>query len=148
MPCVLRACGKNFDVDSFLAVTKLHPIAVWRRGQKFKRKVGGRMSCRNSGFSCDVSNRGFNQLQAQIKDAKEFIKFLRRDLKKLKTFPGVEEMELDFGITNRPLSNKNIIVQGEVFPAELAQLAGSVGLNIAITLYPLSFPFLKRKSKK
>jgi hypothetical protein len=148
MSCVLRAWGKNFDVETFLQKSKLKPIAIWKRGQKFKRKIRGRKSHRDSGFNCEVSEKDFDQFNAQIRDAIDFMKFLKKDLKRLTAFPGVEKAGLDFGITNRALSDKKILVQSDAFPAELAKLAGSLGLDIAMTLYPPSFSFLNKKSKK
>jgi hypothetical protein len=138
MSCVLRAWGKTFDVETYFKNSKLKPIAVWQRGQKFKRKIRGRKSHRDSGFNCKVSNKGFNHLNAQIRDAIEFVKLFKRELRRLAAFPGVEKAGLDFGITNRAFSMKNIMVQSDVIPAELARLAGSIGLDVAITLYPVS----------
>src|SRR4029453_13649532 len=51
--------------------------------------------------------------------------------RRLCTFSGVESVTLDFGISRR-----DVAVQCSQLPSELVRLAGSLGLNIELSLYP------------
>ena len=138
MSCVLRAYGKIFEVDKFLQNSKLKPIAIWRKGEaKWKNKP--ERKCKDSGFSCDVSRKDFNNLKGQISDAVKFLKSNQSQLKKLVALSGVENVGLDFGIERR-----DAYVQFDCFPSELLLLAGKLGIDVALTQYPIS---KKRKSK-
>ena len=131
MSCILRACGKSFSVDRFLAKTKLKPCAVYRKGEpRFKTKPKGKKNTQ-SGINIIVSNADFDQLDRSIKETIRFLRKHRSDIQQLVQFPGQSRPELDFGIETRP-----VIVQGDRFPAELLKLAGDLGLGIMVSRYP------------
>ena len=133
MSCVLRASGKQFDVDAFLKKSKLDPCAVYRRGEpKSKRKPKGKKST-HSGINVPVSNASFDNLKRQIKDATKFLLENKSEIRKLTKFKGVEGIELDFAIRKR-----DTFTQSDEFPAELITIAGSLGLSINLSQYPIS----------
>jgi hypothetical protein len=131
MPCVLRASGKDFDVDAFLQKSKLKPTAVWRKGEPRRKSKPDKKNL-TSGFNCDVSEQDFNNLKGQIIEAQKFLKRHKPDLQKLVRFSGVEGALLDFGFERRDV----IFSQSDLLPAELIRLAGSIGLAIEMSLYP------------
>jgi hypothetical protein len=145
MSCVLRAWGKTFDVEAYFKNSKLKPSRVWKKGQTIEHGAKRGKKYQMSGFNCKVSNGDFNDLQTQIRDAIQFLKLFKSDLKRLTSASGLEAAGLDFGIINRALSVKGSAVQSDVFPAELVRLAGAVDLDIAITLYPGSQKTSKSK---
>ncbi len=125
MPCVLRAYGKRFDVERFCSRTSLPVCAVSIKGEpRFTSKPRGRKRLR-SGFSVDVSDADFGRLKKQIADAVRFLRRYRREILRLRRFPGVELMSLDFGI-----EQTEAYVFSENIPAQLAKLAGELGLDI------------------
>lgn len=124
--CVLRASGSEFDVDEFLVDSPFEPCAVWRRGeQRYRHKPPSE----NSGFNLEVSN---GDLEEQIAGAVMFLRDRQSEIRRLLDSIGVEA-HLDFGIARR-----DVFVQTDFFPSVLIRLAGSLGLGIELSQYPVS----------
>lgn len=143
MACTLVARGKHFDVESFLARTKL-PLKkahCWIRGTQFftsKRRY------LDSGFSEWVSHDRWDNLRAALRDVLKYLRKHRAELLKLKRTKGVESIDLDFGFNSR-VGTKNVAVQGEYLSPDLLMLAGELNMGIALSIYP---PFLPTKAKR
>ena len=60
-----------------------------------------------------------------------FLPSNEKELIRLRDFPGVEGISLDFGIEER-----DVPAQREAFPPELLFLLGKLGISLAFTLYP------------
>lgn len=131
MCCVMRAAGKNFDVDTFLKNNSLTPLAVFRQGEtKSPSNPCSRINVQSS-INIAVSNASFDNIKRQIKDAIIFLTENKADIKRLMRFKGVEGAELDFA------SHKDGAFLQEVeFTSELVALAGSLGLSIKLSQYP------------
>jgi hypothetical protein len=133
--CTLRAAGLNFDVDSFLATSPIQACAVYHAGEpKFSTKPDGPRIAK-SGFNADVSRRDWADLAGQIEDAKTFLRTLEAELRRITAFPGFESMTIDFPMNLR-IGTNNIVVQSDRLPADLLLLAGALGIDIALTIYP------------
>ena len=133
--CVLRAAGADFEVDAFLATSSLKAIGVRRKGElRLATKPDGPRHER-SGFTADVSLKEWNDLPGQIEDAKAFLAQHGAELLRLRSFPGLDGMELDFPMHLR-IGTNDIVVQTDRLPADLLLAAGRVGIDIAITNYP------------
>jgi hypothetical protein len=133
--CVLRAGGADFDVDAFLATSSLEAISVRRKGElRLTTKPDGPRHQR-SGFTADVSLKEWNDLRGQIEDAKAFLVEHGAELLRLRSFPGVEGLELDFPMNLRMGTNE-IAVQSDRLPADLLLAAGRAGVDIVMTIYP------------
>ena len=130
--CVLRVSGKYFDVDQFLRESPWVPRAIFRIGEPRvpTSQPDGPVS-RQSGFNLNASNAEFSELQKQIDDAILFLRSNEKELVRLRDFPGVEGMCLDFGIEER-----DVPAQSEAFPPELLFLLSQMGISLAFTLYP------------
>ena len=127
MPCcVLRASGSEFDVDAFLDGSPFEPCAVWRRGEPRSR---GKSPLEESGFNLDVREGDF---VGQIAGAIGFLRDHSSELHRLCEYPSVE-VRLDFGVARR-----DVMVQCDYLPPALIRLAGSIGLGIELTQYPVS----------
>ena len=134
MSCMLRANGKNFDVDKFLKKSKLQPCAVFRRGEpKFSNKPKGKKRT-SSGLNISVSNASLTNFRRQVKDAIQFIDKNKKEIKKLIQTKEIEGVELDFG-TSR---DEHTFVQEFAFPVELIARAGNLGLEIRLSSYPVA----------
>jgi hypothetical protein len=133
--CVLRAAGTDFEVDAFLAASSLKAISVRRKGElRLATKPDGSRNDR-SGFTADVSLKEWKDLPGQIEDAKAFLAEHGAELLRLRSFPGVEGLELDFPMHLRVGAN-HIVVQSDRLPADLLLAAGRMGVDIVITIYP------------
>jgi hypothetical protein len=132
MSCVLRASGSNFDVDEFLKTSSLDALTAFRRGStQFPASSMTRKSeC--SGMNISVSVREFSELRGQIEDAIAFLAGNDRELKRLRDFPGVERLDLDF-----PIEDRDMVFQRDAFPAQLLSLLGRLGIGLIISRYPV-----------
>ncbi len=141
MSCMFRISGKTLDVDDLLSHIPLKSTQVYRRGEPVfpKSQPKGRKH-KESGAGFLVSGADFNRFQVQKRDAIAFLRTKKAMVRRVMAWPGVDGGELDFGIEQR-----EVIVQCEYFPAQLLKLAGSLGLDIEISLYP---PFDEKKKRK
>jgi hypothetical protein len=131
--CALRAAGPAFDVDAFLRDTTLPVDAVHRRGQPRLPGIPGRHVASQSGFNSCASEADFDDLGTQIRDAIQFLTRHETELRRLRAFPGVEAVTLDFGIRWR-----EVAVQKDTFPSELLCLAGALGMELTVSHYPIA----------
>lgn len=132
MSCVLRAAGRNFDVDSFLQSSSLELLIVYHRGQR--RFPSSKMTPdEESGMNISVSNREFSDLTGQIEDAMRFLTDHLEELTRLRDFPGLERLVLDF-----PVADRDVAVQRDGFPAALISLMGELRIDLHVSHYPRS----------
>lgn len=143
MACTLSARGKVFDVEAFLARTKL-PIKgahFWIRGTPIYNK---KRKHHDSGFSEWVSQDKWHDLRAAVAEVFKFLQANRKELLRLKRTKGIEELMLDFGFSSR-VGTENIAVQGEYLPPEFLRLAGELNVGIGLSIYP---PFGEKPAKR
>jgi hypothetical protein len=134
LSAVLRASGPDFDVDAFVADCDWNVAKVFYRGEALlpKTKPDGRKRD-ESGLNVVVSEADFHQFKEQLADAVEFLTESATEVRRLAAFPGVTGVVLDFGIAWR-----DVIAQSDQFPAELVRLAGSCGIALELSHYPVS----------
>jgi hypothetical protein len=131
MACVLRAIGRDFDVDAFLKDSPLPHDAVFHRGEP--RGPGGAAAKRAaSGFNSPVSEAALDDLDGQLRGASRFLREHEEELRRLGRFPGVEEICLDFGLSWGMEGS-----QSAVFPADLLWQAGALDIDLVVTHYPV-----------
>jgi hypothetical protein len=80
----------------------------------------------------EVSEADFGDFVVQIKDAISFLKSHMEDVKLMMGEPNTSGV-LDFAIEWR-----DVAVQNDNFPAELVREAGSLGLALELSHYPIS----------
>lgn len=134
MCTVLRAYGRDFDVDAFLAGCSLQPCSVRRRGEPRcpKSDPDGRVN-EKSGINIGVSDADCNEFPRQVEETIAFLRNNAAEIRRLVTWPNVGEVSLDFGIERR-----DVYVQCDYLPAELIRRAGELGLGIELSYYPIS----------
>lgn len=126
MTCVLRAIGTSFDVDAFLKDSPLDAGAAFRRGEP---RVPGRPDSpprAASGFNIAISEAG---LDDQISEAMHFLNEYEDELRRLGSFPGVEEVCLDFAVRRGGDED----TRSTVFPAGLLWRAGALDIDLVVT---------------
>jgi hypothetical protein len=133
MSCVLRAIGVGFDVDGFLSDSDFAAAAVFRRGES--RLPGAPDSPRlsASGFNLAIGQAGFEDLEGQIREAARFLNEQEDELRRLASYPGVEEVCLDFGVPRR-----EVAAQNDVFPADLLWRLGALDIDLVLTHYAVA----------
>lgn len=133
MSCILRASGENFDVDQFLSLFNIEPIKFWRRGEaRFKSSPDGEKN-KTSGVNFEVSPADFAELELQFEDAKLFFQENADLVRRLRAFPGVEGVTVDFGAEIHPPGWCWFS-----FPPDLLVLIGSLDVQLMLSVYPVS----------
>ena len=131
MSAVIKAIGVRFDVDAFLVGCTLPVCTSYRRGD---RKFGGAPDNpieTYSGVHLVASVADFADFSKQETDATDFLRLHVEQLRRLRWFPGVESVTLDFGIERR-----NLFVQCNAFSPELVALTAALGFGIRLLIYP------------
>jgi hypothetical protein len=128
--CVLRAIGRDFDVDEFVKDSPIAHEAVFHRGEPRHPGEGKRAA---SGFNAPVSAAALDDLDTQVQDASHFLREHEDELRRLGRFPGVEEVCLDFGIARRAGAS-----QSDLFPADLLWQAGALDIDLVVTHYTVA----------
>ena len=126
--CVLRVSGSLFLVDAFMAQSGLTACRIWHAGE---RSVGSRPPVSTSGFNSVVSEGA--DLATQVSDAILFLRRYRGDLLRLCSLAEVEDLVLDFGISQRDVAG-----QFERIPWELVRAAGELRMSFELSLYAVS----------
>jgi hypothetical protein len=132
MSCVLRASGSNFDVDEFLKTSTFDVLTLFRRGEVQSPTSSVTRKSEYSGMNVSVSAREFSELRGQIDDAVEFCSENGRELKRLREFPGLEKMDIDF-----PIEDRDVVFQRDAFPHQLLLLLGELGIGLIISRLPM-----------
>jgi hypothetical protein len=113
MSCVLRISGSNLSES--LSKISLEAYRVENNCAHFT-----------------VSEADFDDFKAQIKDAISFLQLYSADVTLLMGNPDASGV-LDFAIEWR-----DVIFQFDTFPAEIVRVAGSFGLSLELSHYPVS----------
>ena len=147
MPCNLTILGESLDIDAFIAKSKLRGYSKHYKGQPmFKSKPDGKKLL-HSRVGTQTSKADFNNLNKQISDT---IKYLKRHIDQLniiKQTKGIDLAVLDFGINLR-IDKKKILLQSDRFPNELLKLAGEIGLDIELSIYPIEIEVILEKQHR
>jgi hypothetical protein len=131
MSCVLRASGANFDVDEFLKISSLDALTAFHRGAvQFPTSSVTRRSD-YSGMKVSVSAREFTDLNGQVDDAVGFLKENDHELRRLRDFPGLERMDLEF-----PVEDRDLVFQSDAFPYQLLSLLGDLRIGLIVSRHP------------
>src|SRR5262245_38356794 len=126
--CVLRVHGDELVPERFLETSSLAPYSVFNRGDR-RFKVGNAVY-ETSGFKVDVSFADWKDRQGQFADAIEFLRRNATELRRLMSWPGVEEVILDF-----PFEATGFATFIRC-PLELAREASGIGIQLEFSIYP------------
>jgi hypothetical protein len=131
MSAVLRAAGDVFDVEAYLRDSTFPGASSYNRGDPvFPRSQPNGRRHQSSGVHVEASAADFDEFPQQAADATQFLSAHADEVRRLRNFPGVEGVTLDFGIWRR-----DVWVQCDHFPAELVRLAGALGVGLELTVY-------------
>lgn len=128
MPCcILRVSGPDFDVDAFLEGSELDPYEVYYINDPTPH---GKRVEDSSGFKVEVCDCD-GVLAQQLDQAYKFLQRHQLEFARLRSWP-TAYAALDFGYWQR-----NVAVQCDYLKPELLLLAGSLGIGIELSMYPL-----------
>jgi len=146
MSCILTISGRNFNVDAFVEASKLNPYKKSYEGQpKFKTKPDGEKLSRSL-IAIETSKADFDNLNKQIADTIRYLKRNKNKLAHLSSTKGIDHAILDFGIDLR-IDKKKVLYQSDKFPNELLKLAGDLGLDIELSIYPVDMQRILEKQR-
>ena len=132
MACIFRLNGQQLDVEALARLSPVAPCAVFKRGEPVSARPNSRRA-EISGINLEISDADFEDLERQQADAIAFLRTHASALLQMREFVGVEHASLDFGIAMR-----DVVVQSDVFPAELVGLIASLKCSLGLTQYPVS----------
>lgn len=133
MSCMLRASGVSFDVMAFLANCELEPVSVQLKGEpRFPKSQPNGPIFERSGVNFEASPADFSELKEQMKDTAEFLREHEALISRLKAFPGVENLTLDFGAEIHPPGWCSFH-----FPSDLLLSIGALGISLGLSVYPV-----------
>jgi hypothetical protein len=82
-------------------------------------------------MNVSVSTREFSDLRGQIEDAVGFLSDNKEEMRRLRDFPGLEGMDLDF-----PVEDRDSVRQSDAFPPQLLSLLGDLRIGLVVSRYP------------
>lgn len=129
--CILRLSSRSVSFKPILDETKLPITSVYDAGE-YRDTKRARL-CQNNQATLDVSDKEWDDLQGQINDAICFLENHKGDIQKLFELVNDLSVGLDFPINSK--LDGNIVTQGITFPGRLTSLAGSLNIDIGMTLY-------------
>lgn len=135
MSCILTIRGENLNIDAFLQESRLAPYKTFHRGDPQVQTKPYSKKLQFSGCAIEVSCAGFHQLEDQIRDAISFLELHQDKLRRISEIKEVDEAVLDFGIELR-IDEERVVFQFDRFPNRLLKLAGDLGLDIEVSIYP------------
>ncbi len=144
MSCMLWIIGKDLDVDAFITKSKLRPFNKFYKGEpRFTTQPGG-VKKTSSGLALVASIAGFNNFKKQLKDTAIFLEKNRKKLSYIIRTKEIQYAILDFGIDLR-IDGKEVFYQSEILPSKLLCLAGELGIDIELSIYPVNMEELLKK---
>ncbi len=147
MSCILTIAGKFLDIDAFIEKSKLRPFKKSYKGQpRLKTNPKGEKLTRSL-LSIETSKADFHDLQKQIKNT---IRYLQRNKDKLAHITSTKTVQtatLDFSIILR-IDKKDVLMQSELLPSKLLKLAGGLGIDIELSIYPIDLQHILEKKIK
>jgi len=129
MSCILRVSGEALDIDALMSGLALSADRTWRTGET-RSKIAGRVHT-NSGANFIASNADLDAFTQQVADATAFLESNLPAIAKLASFPGVEQVTLDFGTA---LLEGNVTMFSYL-PPLLVRLAAQANIGIEISHY-------------
>ena len=132
---VLRAGGAAFDPDAFLATSPWTEASVSRVGEPSIFQSRGINT--SSGMTVPFTERDWSDWNGMIQDAENFLRDSAFELRRLRSFPGIEDVYVDFPVELR-IGRNNVAVQSDCFPPTLIAALGALSIGLEFTIYPCS----------
>lgn len=132
--CLLRVSGPHIDPARVLIGTALLPDRVYHAGDPISpSRPKGRRHV-SSGFSVVVADSTPTDLNSQVPSALAFLDRHATDIRALRASGMTPDIRLDFPVRLR--AGREVAAQFELFPADLVQRAGALGVGLEISIYP------------
>lgn len=130
MPCILRFLGDHLDVTSLQATSPVEPCHYYRKGDPVSNRPNAR-TCITSGVHIVASSADFSDPWAQHDETLAFCRLHHSTLLEMRNAPGVERLQVDYGIEMR-----NDLLQEDSFSEELLQELASLRAYLTLSQYP------------
>ncbi len=131
MSCILRAEGTDFDVDAYIQDCPLDIVGIHRKGQPKSMQEPDELYS-GSNLNINVSEADFDDFSGSIEDTIDFLREEFAEIARLRDYPGLDSIGIDFGI------KQTAYVWSNRFPIELIRQCAELGLEIEISHYPVS----------
>ncbi|UII24261.1 hypothetical protein [Fulvivirga ligni] len=132
--CVLHVtCGKTL-IKPFLDATEMPIYQFHERGDTIKIGLNKNELYEDSGFSCEISDRNWNDFEGQIDDLKQFLHNYHSDLVLLKTHYEIKTWIVDLPYFLR--LNGEFFSQSDYLDPEIMKLLSALDIGLELSLYP------------
>ena len=134
MSAVLRVSGVNLAIDDFLALSKLTPVSVFRKGEpRYPASQPNGRKFDRSGANFSASEADMSDFNLQLEEAEVFLRAYATEISALRDLPGMESVTLDFGVETKPPHWSTFTL-----PHSLSEMATRLEIDLAISVYPSS----------
>lgn len=131
--CVFHVSSPTDSFQTFLAN---HPdLPVYKQHEKGEtpKIESDHGPHANYGFSCEVSDRGWDDVEGQVVDMISFLEVYTPYLQSLKTTHSIDSWRFDMPYECR--LDTDCYAQFEYLPPKLIRLAGTLDIGIELSLY-------------
>lgn len=132
--CIFHVSSKSSSFKQFLI--DFPELPVYQSHEKGEsRKISSKENpvYDDYGFSCDVSDRPWNDVQGQIVDMISFLEVYAHYFTKLKESHQIDDWRFDLPYECR--LDENSFTQCDYMPPKLMRLAGTLEIGIELSLY-------------
>jgi hypothetical protein len=128
---VIKFYSNTHSFADFVANTKLKDVKAYEKGTIWLKRSKRRHDCYrlNIGFS----ERDWDNVDGQIKDAIKFLKWNKTEIKKVFKGRKISDAYLDF--PSYATFSKSVVIHQQCFNPELLKICGSLNLSINLCLY-------------
>ena len=133
--CVLHVTSDTDSLNEYIKTAGLPVYMAYEKGDPIFPNAKDPGQYEDSGFSCDVSEKGWDDFQGQIEDAISFLRQFETPLFELIDRYHITDIRLDFPMTSRIAMNASYFMQSDYLPPELLKLAGRLDIGIEISQY-------------
>jgi len=131
--CIFHVSSNQHSFKDFLVANADLPVyQQHEKGEKISNTSDGSVY-EDFGFSCEVSDREWDDVDGQIVDMVSFLEVYAPYLKKLQTTHQIDDWRFDLPYECR--LDENVFTQIEYLPPKLLLLAGQLGIGIELSQY-------------
>lgn len=134
--CIFHVSSQTSSFKQFLEANPGLPVYQSHEKGEMPKIKQEEQAHEDYGFSCDVSDRDWSDMEGQIVDMISFLEVYTPYLQELKATHQIDDWRFD--LPYECLLNDEKFTQFDYLPPKLMHLAGALEIGIELSLYALS----------